>query len=241
MNKKVLKISKAKGKVQENTGEPLSSEYPWLTSDELRYVMLGGYFDSEGVLHDAEGGIRCTSMVKSTGKRCKNFTVPGDTCCRVHGGQLARAKAGKERLYSNFIADGRINQLYKNLAENQENEVLGIREELGLLRALLAKAIDTCHCADSKEVKTIAGIIGEIRKLVSDCTDTKIRLGQLIDIGKVTIVIKQLASIIERYVSDKNILERIAHDFDAVTWPSNVASTPQPPEREHTRALPAGS
>ncbi len=152
--------------------ERTSRKFPWLSVLELKVVGKGGYFDSEGAIRNSDDCIRCTSMVKSIGKRCKNFATPGEFTCRIHGGQLARAKSGKVRLYSAFIEDARLVNLYERAQENEE--LTGIREELSLLRILLAQAIGNADDFDLGEIKSVASSIGEIRQLVKDCAYTEI-------------------------------------------------------------------
>ena len=152
---------KAKKKVKSirtnhTTLERPSKKFPWLSVLELRVVGKGGYFDSEGVIRNSDDCIRCTTMVKSTGKRCRNFATPGEFTCRIHGGQLARAKSGKVRLYSAFIEDARLATLYERAQEN--DELTGIREELSLLRTLLAQAIGNSEDFDLKEIKSVANV-----------------------------------------------------------------------------------
>lgn len=233
---KKTKKKASKKKVTDYTDNDRSSKkYPWLSVIALRAMRNGGYYDSEGALHNDEGCIRCTSMVKSTGKRCCNFATVGETTCHIHGGQLARAKAGKQRIYSAFIEDSRMRNIYERAQDSEE--LTGIREELSLLRTLLAKAISVENM-DLKGIKTVAGIVGEIRALVKDCTQTEIRLGQLIDIGKVTIIIGQLAKIIQKYITDEEVLKNIAKEFDNIVWPAASATTPQPDREKPVRALP---
>ena len=207
-------------------------EFPWLSKAEATQLMSGCYFDSEGALHNSEGCVRCTGVISGTGKRCRNFSVPGELFCRIHGGVLARAKAGKQRVYSAFIQNAKLKSSYESIMNKKE--VSGIQEELALLRTLLANVINKSTLKEAKDVKNIAAIIGEIRQLVDDCTKTEIRLGQLIDIGKITIIVKALADIVQKYVKDPGIIEQIAVEFDNVIWPAPLASTPQP---ERTRPL----
>jgi hypothetical protein len=202
-------------------------KFQWLSNYEFAVLARGGYYDDEGILHNEEGSIRCTSIIKATGKRCKNFAIPGELDCHIHGGTLARAKAGKQRIYSAFISDPTLATIYENSVNDENKEVAGLREELGLLRTLLAGAISVSEKFEPKELKDIAGVIGEIRQLVDGCTKAEIRLGQLVDIGKVVIMMQQAANIIAKYVTDKEVLRAIAIDFDNITVPSAIATTPQ--------------
>lgn len=215
----------------------LDKKYPWLTVFEAKALMSKGYFDSEGALHNTEGCVRCTSVVKSHGNRCRNFAESGELFCRIHGGLRARKKIGRQRIYSAFIEDASLKNVYEESLN--EEEVQGIREELALLRALLADIIRKVGLKDVRSVMGIARIIGEIRLVIKDCTATQINLGQLIDIGKVTLVVKALSTIIAKYVKDTDTIEKIANEFDNVIWPATFASTPQPirktPSREVSR------
>ena len=204
----------------------IAAKYPWLTIPQLRILRDGGSFDTEGMLHNADGCVRCTSMVKASGKRCKNFAILGSTFCHIHGGTRALAKAGRERLYSSFIESAKIKDMYES--QPDDDTLPGIREELGLLRALLAQAVSKAEDFNVKELKDVAKIVGEIRNLVNDCTKAEIHLGQLIDIGKVVLVVKALAEIVQRYIKDEEVLKKIATDFDKVLWPAPLASTPRP-------------
>lgn len=213
----------------------LSKEYPWLNIAELQMLCTGGYFDSEGVLHNDKGCIRCTSMVKSTGLRCKNFTIPGELCCRFHGGYMARAKRGTTRLYSAFIQDPKLKNVFNEVMDNEE--IAGVKSELTLLRTLLAQVIGSSKRMDTRKLKNISSVVKEIRTLVNDFTKAEVRLGQLIDIGKVVIITKALANIITKYVKDEEVIEKIARDFDNILWPAPLASTPQPCEQKSIRKV----
>jgi len=204
-----------------------NDKFPWLSNYEFNTLARGGFYDAEGVLHDENGCIRCTSVLSTTGKRCKNFAVPGELDCHIHGGTRARAAQGKQRIYSAFISDPTLARIYENSVNESDKEVAGIREELGLLRTLLAGCISMQEKMDPKELKEVSGVIGEIRQLVDSCTKTEIRLGQLIDIGKVTLMMQAAANIIAKYITDKEVLNAIATEFDNIVVPCNLATTPQ--------------
>ncbi len=217
----------------------LSKVSPWLTLAEKKMLKDGGYFDTEGVLHNSEGLMRCTAMIKSSGYRCKNFAVVGESVCRCHGGLLSRSTARKSRMYSVFLKDPRISIMHESLLADEE--VAGVTQELALLRTLLAYVIEQLNDGDGpalRDLRSIASITGEIRQLVGDCTNSQIKLGQLIDIGKVTIIINQLAQIIQKYVTDKEVLIKIAAEFDNIVWPAAGAQTPQPDRRKQVGELP---
>lgn len=198
--------------------------YAWLSKYELDILRKGGYFDEEGVLHNGDGCIRCTSIVKSTGKRCRNFAIPGELQCRIHGGTSGRAAAGFERIYSAFIEDPGIEAVYNSCQNNVE--VRGIQDELALLRALLAKSI---QCINNKGdyspdvIKEVAQVVKEIRNLVKGCVDTQLRLGYLMDIGRMKVIAQQMISIIERYIPDEDTLRSLANEFDNIIWPGTVS------------------
>jgi hypothetical protein len=215
----------------------VDKDYKWLSRKQKATLLDGGYFDAEGVLHNGDGCIRCTSVVSHSGKRCKNFAVPGELHCRCHGGVLARSKAQKgTRLYSAFIQNPKISQVYESIVN--DDELRGMKEELGMLRALLAKVVgDEAKDITSKSLKDVANVVGEIRQLINDCTKTEIRLGQLIDIGKITIIVKQLAAIITKHITDEEILRKIAVEFDDVIWPSSGGTTPQPERKRAVRGV----
>lgn len=225
---------KPKKKIDLMDKDRKSKRVKWMTVREVEVFAKGGYFDSEGVLHNENGCPRCTSVVASTGKRCKNFAVPGELHCQIHGGVYARAKGGKQRLYSAFIEDAGLKNLYNNVVDNPE--IQGIREELGLLRVLLANIVKD-GIDDAKELKSISSTIGEIRKLVDSCVTGELRLGQLIDIDKVVTVVKKLAEIVKKHVKDEEIIKKIAYEFDRVVWPAPLASTPQPARRTPSREI----
>ena len=214
-----------------------SKKYPWLTRLESRRLTSGAYFDNEGSMHNIDDCVRCTAVVKSVGNRCKNFAIPGELFCRIHGGISGRTKANTLRVYSAFIQDPTLKNVYENALDNEE--VAGTKEELSLLRVLLANLIQKADMDNIKSVKEISSVIAEIRALVKDCTTAEIRLGQLIDVGKVTIIVGALAKIISKYIKDEKTLEKISTEFDNVIWPAPLASTPQPvrktPSREVSR------
>lgn len=229
--------TKAKRKTRKKTllaKIDVDKDYRWLSRSQKATLLDGGYFDAEGILHNGDGCIRCTSVVAHSGKRCKNFAVPGELYCRCHGGVLARSKAQKgSAIYSAFIQDKKISQVYESIMK--DDELRGMNEELAMLRALLAKVVgDEADGITSKGLKDVANVVGEIRQLINDCTKTEIRLGQLIDIGKITIIVKQLAVIINKHIKDEEILRKIAVEFDEVIWPSSGTTTPQP---ERKRAV----
>lgn len=218
--------------------EDANIQFPWLTNAQKRILREGGYFDSEGAIHNSEGCIRCTSIVQSTQKRCKNFAVPGELYCMCHGGVVSRHTHGKQRIYSPFIQDATLKALYN--AGDTGEQVEGIREELGLLRALLAKVIsETGGDMDVKDLKGVASIIGEVRQLVNECTKADLKMGQLIELSKIGMIVKELAGIVCKYVTDEEILKKIADGFDKIILPATFASTSQPERTEPLRAISA--
>lgn len=203
----------------------------------MEVLSSGGYFDSEGVLHNSEGCPRCTCTIGSTGKRCRNFAVPGAMSCRIHGGALIASEGKKMKLYSAFIENPTLAKVYENSLDDKE--VAGITEELALLRVLLAQLIQKTTDPEIKDVKDIASVIGEIRQLVNDTTRTQIKLGQLIDVGKITIIVHALAKIIAAHVKDDEIIQKISNDFDELVWPAPLASSPQPERENAISRIPA--
>jgi len=157
--------------------------------------------------------------------------------CKIHGGALITANGKKMRMYSAFIENPTLSMVYENAMDNKE--IAGINEELALLRVLLAQLIQKASDPDIKQVKDIASIIGEIRQLVNDTTKTQIKLGQLIDIGKITVIVAALVKIIATHVKDEETIRKIAHDFDELVWPAPLASSPQPEREDAFSALPA--
>jgi len=234
VKKKVKKKTKKKTAL---TKQDMSILYPWLSLQQQKTLSRGGYFDSEGLIHRADGCIRCTGVVTATGRRCRNFALPGETTCMCHGGRLSRNKRQKAgSIYSKFIQDKKISAVYESIVN--DDELRGMQEELGMLRALLAKVIgDEAGDVDSKSLKNIATVVGEVRLLISDCTKTEIRLGQLIDIGKITLIVKQLAAIIQKHIKDEDVIRKIAVEFDNVIWPGTGASTPQPERKRPVRGV----
>ncbi len=240
VKKKVKK--KIKRKRKKKTTALVKRDNSWLNEYEVGAISAGGYFDSEGVLHNEDGCPRCTSMVGSTGLRCKNFAIPGELTCHIHGGTLQRAKAGKLRIYSPFIQDPKMRAIYKKCMTGDNVEMVGIQEELALLRTLLAQIVKkNIKFLDTSSLKNIATVVGEIRQLTDSCTKAEIKLGQLIDIGKVTIIVGHLARIVSKYVTNQEDLKKIAKEFDNIIWPAPLATTPQPDEEKPVRGLPGGT
>lgn len=236
MSKKVVKKKALKRRKTNSDGELYSSKYPWLSDREADLLLNGGYYDSEGVLHNSEGCVRCTSAIKSTGKRCKNFARPGETTCFFHGGVRGRKASGKMRVYSAFIEDPTVANIYESTRDSAQ--VFAIQEELCLLRGLLGKLLQNGEDMSVKEVKEISTIIGEIRQLIGDCTKAEIRLGKLVDIEAVKTMVAKLVSIIARYVTDEELLRKIADECESITIPNALATTTQPEREEPVRCLP---
>ncbi|MBW8002608.1 MAG: hypothetical protein FVQ80_11405 [Planctomycetes bacterium] len=241
MAKKRVVKKKIKRKRKKKTAI-VKREDGWLNDDEKKAISAGGYYDSEGVLHNEDGCPRCTSMVGSTGLRCKNFAIPGELTCHIHGGTLQRIKSGKTRIYSPFIQDKKMKSIYKKCLQGDNVEMVGIQEELALLRTLLAQIVrKNTKFLDTSSLKNIATVVGEIRQLTDSCTKAEIKLGQLIDIGKVTIIVGHLARIVSKYVTDQEDLKKIAKEFDNIIWPSPLGTTPQPDQEKPVRRLPGGA
>ena len=231
VKKKVVKKAKEVKQKKDELGT-------WLDSDELNVLSAGGFFDHEGVLHNGEGCARCTSMVKSTGRRCKNFAVPGELYCNIHGGTLQRVKNGKRRLYSLAVQDPTLAAVLDSMNDDNE-EITGLEEELRLLRLLVAKLLRKKDLEFStKELKDFASVIGEIRNLVDSCTKTSVRLGRMVSIEKIEVIVKQLETVIRKYVPDQVTLEKIAYEFRQITMPNAVIEADTVIEGESVRQLP---
>jgi hypothetical protein len=229
-------MPKAKKKKTGTKAEDANYKYPWLTNKQVKVMGMGGYFDEEGALHNEDGCIRCTSIIRSTQKRCKNFAVPGELYCNCHGGVSGRKALGKERMYSAMIQDPTLKAIYDH--GQQDDTIRGVREELGLLRALLGKVILQSTDMSIKELKGLSGVIGEIRQLVDGCTKAEIKMGQLIELSKIGEIVQKLAEIVHKYVEDESVLLAIANEFDQLIIPATFASTPQPEARTPVRKVP---
>ena len=211
-----------------NAIQKSKDRYSWLDNYERKTLLTGGYFDSEGALHDSGGCVRCTSMVKSIGSRCKNFAIPGEVHCHIHGGTKARAVAGKRRIYSAFIQDKRLKQVMEKIEGSEEFK--GLAEELSLLRGLLAVQVEKrAKSFEMDDIKEVARIITEIRNLVESCMKMEVNLGKLVSIEQIKTIVDTLVKILRENIRDVNLLNRIAHEFDnRILWPAAFASTPQP-------------
>lgn len=201
-------------------------------------LQRGGYFDTEGCLHNNEGNVRCTAIVHSTSKRCKNFSAEGQTICKFHGGaNLAKRNAKGASIYSCFLQDNTLAEVYRRSMETDQNQT--IRNELGLMRGLLATCVKTLAEDEitPKLMKDISMTIGEIRMLMDACMKQEIRMGNLIDVAQVAVVVKQIIDVLTKHIKDKDLLEDIANEFDRINWPGSFATTPQPSRQKPFREV----
>jgi len=233
------KKSKFRRRNELSRSDQKSTTTNWLTIKELSTLTQGGYFDEDGVLRTKEGCIQCNAVIKATGRRCKNFSVLGFNYCIWHGGGKFRADNIKNIIYSPFLKNTTLKEAYERAM--MSDSTTGIQEELALLRGLLAQTVSIWSSAkvlDTKQLKEVASVIGEIRHLVNSCVSAEVKMGQLIDIGKMTLVIKQLCVILEKYITNPEILERIADEFDDISWPGTIFPSEKNGEKKSFRKIP---
>jgi len=60
----------------------------------------------------------CTAKAKSTGKRCRNPTVPGATVCRIHGGSAPQVRAAAARRILEALVGPALVEMRRLIDEN---------------------------------------------------------------------------------------------------------------------------
>jgi hypothetical protein len=227
-----------KNKVRKDIDETKDPKFSWLSVLEARTLAGGGYFDEEGLLHNKEGAVRCTSVVRSTGKRCKNFAGQGEVFCKYHGGSSAEKTSGKNRIYSPFIQDTRIEAIYRNTVDAENKELSGIKDELGLLRALLAKVVGETENLGTKGLKEVAGVIGEIRQLVMDCVKAEVRFGNLISLQDTISFVTEILKINKDFIDDEELRKRLEYEYRETRLGCLLSNMPKPSAELPVREIP---
>lgn len=152
---------------------------------------------------------RCQASAR--GGQCPFLAMPGTIHCPIHGSKEIRASENALYQFNKTEVLARISAF----RSHGDSRTLAI--ELGLLRLLLEQIINKCDGYDlimnSVQISTL---IGQIKELQTANIKLEQRVGDLLSMDQVIEIAQALYTAVTKYVSDVEILGKIAEDFENI-------------------------
>lgn len=98
------------------------------------------------------GPVRCNAKAKSTGKRCRQYAVPGSTKCHYHGGKSPKGIASpnfRTGRHSKFLPE-RMLQSYMDA--QQDTELISLRAELSVVDARISDLLSRVDTGEAGRI-----------------------------------------------------------------------------------------
>lgn len=185
-----------------------------------------GESDGEYIAYNGRSR-RCMATSRKSGKRCRQWAIPGCTVCKHHGGRVGR--------YDDAIRNQALRDKYK--AHVADKQLTDLEDDLALLRAMTEVIVERAFPADvdmkdvpADRIGVISTLLEKVTKLVDSITKHQLAKGQLISIQSMTRMVDSMTTILQRHIPDQDLLRRIVVDMTTVTV-EDQKCLPQPDER----------
>lgn len=156
---------------------------------------------------------RCEGTVSAG--QCTNCKVEGSNFCMLHG-----ANKSIESKNGEIVRNYRLLRWKKRVGELADSEgIKSLREEVGILRVILEEMLNSCK--DSMDLllysQKMSDLVMKIEKLVVSCDRLENRMGLLLNKDSVLQLAATYVQIINNYVGDPNIIEKISEEIVQAT------------------------
>ena len=147
--------------------------------------------------------------------QCINLKVIGADFCSTHGAntQLQSRNGSIARNYRLKRWQERVGQMADN------SNVKSLREEVGILRVILEEMMNKCESSLDLLLysQRMSDLVMKIEKLVTSCDRLENRMGLLLGKDSVLQLAATYVKIINTYVIDPDIIEKISQEMVAAT------------------------
>ena len=142
---------------------------------------------------------------------CYNKAVEGSQYCLAHGGYQ-----GAKRIEKANMKNYKLAKFHERADELSESEsITSLRDEVGLLRMLIEEKIN--RCTDKNDLLLISGPLSDLimksEKLVTAMYRLEEKMGQHIDKTKLVNLAQIMIEIINKYITNPEVLDAIGEDF----------------------------
>lgn len=156
---------------------------------------------------------RCEATL--TNGQCVNCKVSGADYCVTHG-----ANSQLQRVNGEAVRNYRLKRWQQRVGEMADSSsVKSLREEVGILRVILEEMVNKCE--DSLDLllysQRMSDLVMKIEKLVSSCDRLENRMGLLLGKDSVLQLAATYVQIINNYVVDPEIIEKISREMVVAT------------------------
>lgn len=185
----------------------------------LRPHRLGFYEEDMSSKHtkwnDSKHSPRERCEATLTNGQCINCKVPGADYCVTHG-----ANSQLQRTNGEVVRNYRLRRWQERVGEMADSAtVKSLREEVGILRVILEEMMNKCE--DSLDLllysQRMSDLVMKIEKLVTSCDRLENRMGLLLGKDSVLQLAATYVQIINNYIVDPVIIEKISQEMVAAT------------------------
>ncbi len=140
--------------------------------------------------------------------QCRVKKVQHSEYCPAHGGSRA-FQANEKKELRNY----RLSKFRQRISElSSSDHILSLRDEIGILRMLIEHKIE--HCDNSHDLLLVAGplsdLLMKVEKIATSCSRLDMKLGKLLDKGRVLHFAQTIVQIVSDEIEDSEILEKIS-------------------------------
>ena len=156
---------------------------------------------------------RCEGTLKNG--QCVNCKVTGSNYCVTHG-----ANSGLQKTNGEIVRNYRLQRWQERVGQMADSSnVKSLREEVGILRVILEEMLNQCE--NSLDLllysQRMSDLVMKIEKLVSSCDRLEGKMGLLLGKDSVLQLAATYVQIINNYIVDPEIIEKISQDMMLAT------------------------
>lgn len=141
---------------------------------------------------------------------CLNRALPGKKYCNACDILVGTStKTGQLKAYKIQRWRERVNEL------SEDTVTKSLSEEIGITRLTLEAIINSCETENALIMHShrIGDLVSRVEKLISSCHRLEKSSGYLLDKGTILKVAGEIIGVVQRNVSDTNLVEKIANEI----------------------------
>jgi len=175
-----------------------------------REIKMGQFEATWERITDEDDPRRCQHIMPTKGQ-CRLVAVENSTFCPAHGGNKAFEAAKKTDLRNYRLSKFRA----KISRLGNSEEIISLRDEIGILRLLVEEKINQCDGVDELLLMSgpLSDLMMKVEKVVTSCNRLENKLGNLLDRTKVLQFAQTIVQIIGNYITDEEALETIGEEI----------------------------
>lgn len=179
----------------------------------------------------AWGRTRCAAVARTTGKRCKAWTLHGSRYCEKHAprnafiskdvlvksGEVIVMHDNSPQRYKTVIVNEKLREKYLRLRKDKSN--MEQEEDLALIRAMLELIVEKAFPEGDIKLEGIGPtvqMIKEVTQLITEIEDRQRKTQMMIGMRQIESMLDKFVDIIKRLVVDQALVGQIVRELSSV-------------------------